>query len=84
MVAPQGYSGPQLEIVLRTTKPDNTVEILQSIFTHLEEGSKKVALFQKDQSDGELTDATLNAVRDHNLSRGEMKTFMESVNLVKI
>lgn len=83
MVVPQGYTGPQLDIILRTTKPDNTEEILHQIFAHTQKGGK-VAIFQKDQSDGELTDATLNGVRDHGLGRVEMKAFMESVNLVKI
>ena len=84
MVVPQGYAGPSLEIILRTTKPDNTEDILKQILSHLDPAASKVALFQKDQSDGELTDATLNAVRDRGLALTEMKSFMETVNLVKI
>lgn len=84
MVAPQGYTGPSLEIIVRTTKPDNTDEALAGVFSHLDKDARKVALFQKDQSDGEFTDATLNQLRDRNLGRAEMKTFMEAVNMVKI
>jgi nucleosome binding factor SPN SPT16 subunit len=74
-----------LEIVLRTTKPDNTPDVLTQVFAHLPEGAAKIAYYQKDQSDGELTDAVLNySIRDKGMGKSEMKEFMEKVHMQKI
>ena len=80
MVVPEGYDGPQLEIILRSNKPDNTPEVVDKLLSHVKGGS--VAVYLKDASDGELTDQTLRAVAD--LPKVELKGFMERVNLTKI
>jgi nucleosome binding factor SPN SPT16 subunit len=53
----------------------------------VKKGSGKVAIYQKDSSDGELTDKTIKAFfskEDDSFSRVEMKEFMDKVHLVKI
>ena len=36
MRIPDGYQGPALEIILRTSKPaDNTAEVLQQLLSHV-------------------------------------------------
>jgi hypothetical protein len=48
MIPPQGYKGPALDVILRTTKPDNMAEVVPKVFESLGAGAKKVAIFQKD------------------------------------
>jgi len=62
MEVPADYEGPKLEIVLRTAKPvDNTDEVIASVLGNVKSGGK-VALFQKDQPDGDLTEKTLKGI----------------------
>jgi len=62
MEVPADYDGPKLEIVLRTAKPvDNTDEVITSVLGNVKAGGK-VALFQKDQPDGDLTEKTLKGI----------------------
>lgn len=82
MHLPEGYDGPKLEIVLRTLKPvDNTDEVIQKVFSQIKNGGK-IALYQKDQPDGDLTEKVLNHIAGH--PKAEMKEFMDKVNMVKI
>ena len=63
MEVPADYDGPKLEIVLRTAKPvDNTDEVISSVLGHVNKSGGKVALFQKDQADGDLTEKTLKGI----------------------
>lgn len=53
----------------------------------MKRGSGKVAIYQKDTSDGELTDRTIKAffaTGDSPYTKVEMKEFMDKVHLVKI
>ena len=53
----------------------------------MKRGSGKLAIYQKDTSDGELTDKTIKAFYasgDDSFTRVEMKEFMDKVHLVKI
>ena len=83
MEVPAGYKGPTLEIITKTLKPDNTAEVIEKLLSNVKEGSK-VALFQKDESDGELTDLTLQALAAKDTHRVEMKDFLDKVNMTKI
>jgi hypothetical protein len=40
---------------LRSTKPDNTSEVIQKLLSHVKVGGK-VAIFQKDAIDGDVTE----------------------------
>jgi nucleosome binding factor SPN SPT16 subunit len=84
MAVPEGYAGPPLDILVRTSKPaDNTAEVIVSLLAHVKEGAK-VAIFQKDAIDGDVTEQTLKAVGARNLQRVDMKDFMDRVNMLKI
>lgn len=53
----------------------------------MKRSSGKVAIYQKDASDGDLTDKTLKAffsAGDSPFTKVEMKEFMDKVNMVKI
>jgi len=75
MEVPADYDGPKLEIVLRTLKPvDNTDDVISSVLGNLKQTKAgKIAIYQKDQPDGDITEKTLKAVTQAGLTIGDMK-----------
>ena len=57
MELPMDYNGPQLEILVRDPKQDNTSEIIDKLvsFIPANSGPGKVGIYLKDPEDGELT-----------------------------
>jgi len=86
MEVPADYDGPKLEIVLRTLKPvDNTDDVISSVLSNLKHTKAgKIAIYQKDQPDGDITEKTLKAVTQAGLTIGDMKELMDKVHMVKI
>jgi len=86
MEVPADYDGPKLEIVVRTLKPaDNTDDVISSVLGHVKPAKAgKVALYLKDQPDGDITEKTLKAVDAAGLTRADMKELMDKVHMVKI
>jgi hypothetical protein len=77
MQVPADYDGPKLEIVVRTVKPvDNTDEVIDQVLGKIKKGGK-IAIFQKDASDGDLTEKTLKAVTYSGASKVDMKELMD-------
>ena len=58
------YDGPQLELLVRDPKQDNTAEVLDKLFSFVKVSNAKIGIFLKDKEDGELTAAALKAVED--------------------
>lgn len=84
MKVPEDYEGPALEIYVRTSKPvDNTQEVIQKVLSNIKGGSK-VAIYQKDALDGDVTEQTLKALSREGINQVEMKDFMEKVHMTKI
>jgi nucleosome binding factor SPN SPT16 subunit len=72
-------------VILRTVKPeDNTEKVIQNLLSSVKKDAAKIAIYQKDVSDGELTDKTLKAVEKRGFSKVDMKEFMDKVHMVKI
>ena len=86
MAIPEDYNGPSLEFILRTAKPDNTSDVVDQLFSHLknELDGGKVAIYLKDQPDGEVTEQTLKALSDKGFGKTDMKEFMDKVHMTKI
>lgn len=85
MVEPDGYTGPKLEIIVRQLKPeDNTQDCIGRLVDNLKKESGKVAVYLKDQSDGDLTESTLKRVESAGFVKSEMKELMDKVHMVKI
>jgi len=55
MEVPMDYKGPELEILVRDIKQDNTVEIIDKVFSVVKSKPAKIGVFLKDQEDGDLT-----------------------------
>ncbi len=56
------YKGPELEILVRDTKQDNTAEVIEKLFSFIKAKPAKIGLFLKDQEDGDLTSQVLKTV----------------------
>lgn len=53
------YKGPQLEILVRDPRQDNTADVIAKLFTYIKASPAKVGVFLKDQEDGDLTHSAL-------------------------
>lgn len=53
------YDGPQLEILVRDPKLDNTADVIDKLLSNVKASSEgaaaKVGVFLKDKEDGDLT-----------------------------
>lgn len=83
MKKPENYRGPEVEIVVKDSKADNLVEIIDNLLNKID--GKNVAMFQKNEEvDGDLTKTLLSRVNHKGYELSEMKDFMDKVNKVKI
>ena len=84
MKKPEGYSGPEIEIVVKDSKADNLAEIIDNLLKSNISG-KKIAMYQKNEEvDGDLTKTLISRVNHNGYELSEMKEFMDRVNKVKI
>ena len=56
------YNGPQLEVIVRDTRQDNTAEVIEKVLSSVTASPAKIGIFLKDKVDGDLTQATLDTV----------------------
>lgn len=78
------YKGPELEILVRDTKQENTAQVIEKVLSHIKAKPAKVGLYLKDQEDGDLSRQLLKAVDVKGFQKVEMKEFMDKVNMTKI
>ena len=84
MKKPEGYSGPEIEVVIKDTKADNLSQVIDDLLKKNVKG-KKIAMFQKnEEEDGDLTKTLIQRVKHNEFELSEMKIFMDQVNKVKI
>jgi hypothetical protein len=62
MAVPMDYTGPSMETVVRDPKQDNTAQVLDKVLSYVKGSPAKIGVFLKDKIDGDLTQATLDAV----------------------
>lgn len=87
MRKPEGYSGPELEIVVKDSKlaPEQYKELLTKIVAGAIPSGTKVGLFQKnDKVDGPLTQSLLDVLQDNKNPLGEMMDVMGHVCKTKL
>jgi hypothetical protein len=48
MEVPMDYKGPELEILIRDIKQDNTSEVIEKVLSHIKVKPAKVGVFLKD------------------------------------
>lgn len=85
MKKPEGYNGPEVEIVLKDTRAEPQLQrqyIKDLLQTHVH--GKRVGIFQKnDQIDGSLTQDLMNELKS-NFELEEMQDFMNHIHMIKI
>ena len=84
MEVPMDYEGPKLEIHIRDTKNDNSIDLLGAMFSNIPKSPAKIGLFQKDKVDGDITKKALEYLKDRGHVLVELKDFMDIVNEIKI
>lgn len=84
METPMDYEGPQLEVLVRDTKQDNTPQIIEKVLSYVKGSPAKVGIYLKDKIDGDMTQATINAIDQKGFQKVEMKDFMDKVHQIKI
>ena len=81
---PAGYSGPQIEIVLKDSKIDNLGELIDDMLKASIKG-KNIGMFIKnEEEDGDLSKTLIERVNANKYNLVEMQDFMNKVNKVKI
>lgn len=80
MELPMDYEGPQLEVLIRDTKQDNTPQIIEKLLSYIKSSPAKVGIYLKDKVDGDMTQATLDALDKKGVQKMEMKDFMDKVH----
>ena len=85
MAKPQGYQGPEIEIVLKDTKAPNLPEIIDNLISTHIGSNKRVGMFLKnEQEDGDLSSTLIKRLGACGSTFVEMAAFMNKVNKIKI
>ena len=80
MEVPMDYEGPSMEVLVRDTKQDNTAQIIEKVLSFVKGSPAKVGIYLKDKVDGDLTQATMDAIDQKGFQKVEMKDFMDKVH----
>ena len=84
MQVPEGYSGPQLQILSRNLKQEEVPVFVNRVLAEVPEDVKKVAVFQKDRIDGDLSQKVFDGFQGRSATMVEMADFMQEVQKVKL
>lgn len=78
MKAPEGYDGPELTVVTRNIKTEPVGPFVTRLMEeHVPKDVQKVAIFQKDKADGELTEIVLQQFDLRNAQMIDMGDFVK-------
>ena len=84
MQVPEGYEGPQLQVLSRNLKQEEVHAFVERVLTEAAPSVQKVAVFQKDKIDGELSQKVLDGFAQRGATLCEMSDFFQEVQLTKI
>jgi nucleosome binding factor SPN SPT16 subunit len=87
MKKPEGYSGPEIQIVLKDSKmaPDQLKDLLTKLIKENLPAGGKVAIFQKNEKvDGPLTQTLLDCLKEGRFTLTEMMETMGLISRTKI
>ena len=82
MAVPDDYTGPKLEVVTRA-KGEDTVTFVSHVMAQVPQEIQKVAVFQKDKEDGDLSQNVLNTLKSRSVTLLEMSDFVQEMQKVK-
>jgi len=75
MKVPEGYSGPTLQILSRNLKQEEVPAFVKRVLAEVPETIQKVAIFQKDRIDGDLSQKVLDGFSERGATMIEMADF---------
>ena len=81
---PEGYSGPKLKIMSRNIKQEEIPVFVSRVMEEIPQEVQKVAVFQKDRIDGDLSQKVFDGFSNRGVSMLEMGDFMQEVQKVKL
>ena len=84
MKVPEGYAGPELQILSRNLKQEEIPVFVTRVMAEIPESVQKVAVFQKDRIDGDLSQKVFDDFKNRNVEMLEMGDFMQQVQKVKL
>jgi len=85
MKKPEGYTGPELEFVLKDSKEENLGGLIDNMLSKYIHEGKKIGMYMKnEQEDGELSKTLIERIKSNGFSLSEMQDFMNKVNKTKI
>ena len=76
MQVPEWYTGPSLQVLSRNIKQEEIPVFVTRVLTEIPQDVKKVAVFQKDKVDGDLTQKVFDGLSERNVAMAEMAEFM--------
>ena len=84
MQVPEGYTGPTLQILSRNLKQEEVPVFVTRVLTEVPTDVQKVAVFQKDKIDGELSQKVFDGFTARGAGMLEMTDFMLEIQKVKL
>ena len=84
MVVPEGYTGPQLQILSRNLKQEEVPVFVTRVMAEVPTDVQKVSVFQKDRIDGDLSQKVFDGFSGRGATLVEMADFMQEVQKTKL
>ena len=63
MKTPEGYEGPQLNVMIRNIKQEEVKPFVARVMDKVPQSVQKIALFQQDKIDGDLTQNVIDTIQ---------------------
>ena len=79
MTPPAGYDGPTLEVIIRNIKQEEIDTFVGRVMEQVPSSVTRVALFESDKVDSDLTKKVLDTVQSRSITISEMKDYMNRV-----
>ena len=84
MQVPEGYTGPSLQVMSRNLKQEEVPVFVRRVMAEVPQDVQKVAVFQNDKFDGELSQKVFDGFQERGTEMVEMSDFFADVQKVKL
>ena len=84
MQVPEWYIGPELQVLSRNIKQEEIPVFVTRVMAEIPEDVKKVAVFQKDKIDGDLSQKVFDGFNGRDAQLLEMADVMQEIQKVKL
>ena len=84
MQVPEWYIGPELQVLSRNIKQEEVPVFVTRVLAEIPDNVQKVAVFQKDRIDGELSQKVFDGFNARGAQLLEMADVMQQIQKVKL